>query len=135
MGKIIFSNVHPDLLKKINSFCTDRGLPASTFEDLSTGMNHAEIGALIAEKWNFPEGLINSIRYHHDPISAPEEYRDLVDTVYLANMFRELEIGGVTFDQLDPVVLENFGITSKKQIDTLLTKFSAGFQRENQISK
>jgi len=131
MGKIIFSNIHPDLLKKIRNFCTEKGLPASTLEDLSAGMNHAEIGALIAEKWNFPEGLINSIRYHHDPGSAREEYRDLVDTVYLANMLCELEMGGVTFDQFDPVVLEHFGISSKKQIDNMLTKFIGGFEREN----
>ena len=131
MGKIIFSNVHPELLNKIRSFCNEKGLPASTFEDLSAGMNHAEIGALIAEKWNFPEGLVSSIRYHHDPESAPEQYRDLVDTVYLANMFCELEAGGVTFDQFEPVVLEHFGITSRKQAETLLSKFISGFQREN----
>ena len=132
MGKIIFSNVHPELLNKINNFCQERGLPASTFEDLSAGMNHAEIGALVAEKWNFPEGLVCSIRYHHDPGSAPKEYKDLVDTVYLANMFCELEKGGVNFDQFDSGVLENFGISSKKQVDALLDKFILGFQRENQ---
>jgi len=132
MGKIIFSNVHPDLLKKIQSFCTERNMPASTFEDLSAGMNHAEIGALIAEKWNFPEALVSSIRYHHDPGSAPNENKDLVNTVYLANMFCEFEAGYITFDQFDPVVLENFGITSKKQVETLLEKFIGGFARENQ---
>ena len=132
MGKIIFSDVHPELLKKIRAFCSDKGLPASTFEDFSAGMNHAEIGALIAEKWNFPDGLVNSIRYHHDPGSAPEAYRDLVDTVYLANMFCELEAGTISFDQFDPVVLEHFGISSKKQVDTLLQKFIGGFERENQ---
>ena len=132
MGKIIFSNVHPDLLKKINEFCNERGMPSSTFEDLSAGMNHAEIGALIAEKWNFPEGLVNSIRYHHDPLSAPEEYRDLVNTVYLANMFCEFELGNVSFEQFEPAVLENFGVTSKKQVENLLQKFIGGFARENQ---
>jgi len=130
MGKIVFSNVHPELLNKIKSFCSERGLPASTFEDLSAGMNHAEIGALIAEKWNFPKVLVHAIRYHHDPTSAAKENKDLVDTVYLANMFCELENGGVTFDQLEPTVLENFGINSKKQIDALLAKFSTGFARE-----
>jgi len=130
MGKIIFSNVHPDLLNKIKGFCADRNLPASTFEDLSAGMNHAEIGALIADKWNFPEDLVVSIRYHHDPTSAPKEKRDLVDTVYLANMFCELETGGVTFDQLEPTVLENFGLTNKKQVETLLERFSSGFKKE-----
>jgi putative nucleotidyltransferase with HDIG domain len=130
MGKIVFSNVHPELLNKIKGFCSDRGLPASTFEDLSAGMNHAEIGALIADKWNFPEALVVCIRYHHDPSSAPEEYKDLVDTVYLANMFCELETGNVTFDQLEPSVLENFGLTTKKQVESLLERFSRGFKKE-----
>ena len=131
MGKIVFSNVHPALLSKIQNFCIEKGLPNSTLEDLSAGLNHAEIGGLIAEKWNFPESLVASIRYHHDPSSAPEEFRNLVDTVYLANMFCEVERGGVTFDQFDPSVLANFGITAKKQIDGLLEKFSGGFAREN----
>ena len=132
MGKIIFSNVHPELLNKIRSFCTEKGLPSSTFEDLSAGMNHAEIGSLIAQKWNFPETLVASIRYHHDPDSAPDEYRDLVDAVYLANMFCELEVGGTTYDQINHAVLESFGITSKKQVDTLVEKFTSGFDRINQ---
>jgi putative nucleotidyltransferase with HDIG domain len=133
MGKIVFSNVHPDLLKKIKKFCVDRGIPSSTFEDLSAGMNHAEIGALIAEKWNFPEALVSSIKYHHDPGSAPKEYKDLVDTVYLANMFCELERGAVIFEQIDSAVLENFGLTSKKQITNLIERFSTGFKREAEI--
>jgi putative nucleotidyltransferase with HDIG domain len=132
MGKIVFSNIHPDLLNDIKKFCKEKNLPASTFEDLSAGMNHAEIGALIAEKWNFPEGLVAAIRFHHDPASAPADYKDLVDTVYLANMFCELEANNVTFDQFDPTVLANFSITSKKQIEALLERFSSGFKKENQ---
>jgi putative nucleotidyltransferase with HDIG domain len=132
MGKIVFSNVHPDLLVKIKEFCAEKNLPASTFEDLAAGMNHAEIGALVAEKWNFPEGLVAAIRFHHDPASAPDNYKDLVDTVYLANMFCELEVGNVTFDQFDPGVLDNFGISAAKQIESLLERFSQGFKQENQ---
>jgi putative nucleotidyltransferase with HDIG domain len=132
MGKIIFSNVHPDLLAKIREFCAEKGLPSSTFEDLSAGMNHAEIGAQIAEKWNFPEGLIMAIRYHHDPLSAPPDTKDLVETVYLANMFCEYEAGNITFDQFEPSILESFGIASKKQIDSLLERFSLGFKKESQ---
>jgi putative nucleotidyltransferase with HDIG domain len=132
MGKIIFANVHPDLLKKIKEFCAEKSLPASTFEDLAAGMNHAEIGALIAEKWNFPEGLIEAIRFHHDPAAASENNKDLVETVYLANMFCEYEAGNVSYDQFDAAILNEFGITSKKQIDSLLERFSQGFKRETQ---
>jgi putative nucleotidyltransferase with HDIG domain len=130
MGKIIFFNVHPDLLNKIKEFCTEKNLPATTFEDLAAGMNHAEIGALIAEKWNFPEALVTAIRYHNDPMSAPVAHRDLTSVVYLANMFCEIEAGNVIFDQLDSAVLDNFNINSKKQIDSLLERFSSGFKQD-----
>jgi len=130
MGKIIFSSVHPDLLDKIKGFCTDKNLPASTFENLSAGMNHAELGALIAEKWNFPDRLVAAIRYHHDPEASPYEYKDVVDTVYLANMFCELENGNIGFEQLDPAPLKSFSLNSKKQVDDLLKKLETGFKRE-----
>jgi len=132
MGKIIFSTVHPELLDKIKAFCIEKNMPVSTFEDLAAGMNHAEIGALIAEKWNFPEGLIAAIRYHHNPLQSPDEYQHLVNAVYLANMFCEYENNNIIFDQLEPDVLDDFGINSKKQVDTLLEKFSKGFRQEGQ---
>jgi putative nucleotidyltransferase with HDIG domain len=130
MGKIIFANVHPDLLDKIKTFCSEKGMPGSTFEDLSTGMNHAEIGSMVAEKWNFPDQLISAIRHHHDPLSSEKDYQELVFTVYLANMLCEYELGNITYDQLEPVVLDNYGITSKKQIDNLVERFSKGFTKE-----
>ncbi|AEJ18188.1 HDOD domain-containing protein [Gracilinema caldarium] len=132
MGKIIFANVHPDLLNKIKAFCSEKGIPASTFEDLSAGLNHAEIGALIAEKWNFPDNLVSAIRLHHDPNVAPTEFKDLVETVYLANMLCEYEGGTITFDQIDKKPLTSFGITNENQLEALLDKFAAGFKRENQ---
>jgi putative nucleotidyltransferase with HDIG domain len=130
MGKIIFSNVHPELLAKIKDFCAEKELPPSTFEDLAAGMNHAEIGALIAEKWNFPEALICAIRFHHDPHAGPPEHRALIETVYLANMFCEYERNSVSFDQFDPEVLGSFGISSKKHIGMLLDRFAVGFRQE-----
>jgi putative nucleotidyltransferase with HDIG domain len=131
MGKITFSAVHPELLAKIKNFCVEKNLPSSAFEDLAAGMNHAEIGALIAEKWNFPEGLVASIRYHHDPSSAPEEFRDLVNAVYLANMFCEFEAGRPNFQQFHFAALPSFDNNTKKQIDSLIERFSQGFKQES----
>jgi len=128
MGKIVFSNVHPALLERINNFCRDKGLPATTFEDLSAGMNHQEIGAAIAEKWNFPDSLITSIRYHHDPASAPEKFKELVENIYMANMLCCLEKNEVAYDQFDQGVLDNFGFKSKKHVDVVLGKLSDGFK-------
>ncbi|MDR1840118.1 MAG: HDOD domain-containing protein [Treponema sp.] len=133
MGKIIFSNVHPELLERIKSISAEKNLPASTFENLSSGMNHAEIGAMIAEKWNFPDKLVMAIRYHHDPEAVPDEEKDLIDAVYLANMFCEYENGNIDFDQLQSRSLNNYGLHSKEQFDAILERFSSAFLKERQI--
>jgi len=129
IGKIIFSNIHPNILNKIRSFCAERKIPNSTLEYLSAGMNHAAIGALIAEKWNYPEELVAAIRYHHNPSAAPADYRTLVDCVYLADMFCEYEKGNVSFDQFETESLKNFNIPAKQQLDDLLRQLIAGLKK------
>jgi len=136
IGKIIFSNVHPDLLNKLRNFSAERKIPKSTLENLSAGMNHAGIGALIAEKWNFPEELVAAIRYHHNPSAAPDDYRTLVDSVYLADMFCEYQKGNVTFEQFESDPLKNFDISSKQKLDELIKQLNAGLKKtkESQVN-
>ena len=131
MGKIIFSSVHPDLLEKIRGFCKEKDIPSDTFEGIAGGMNHAEIGARISEKWNFPESLVAAIRYHHEPSLEPGEYRDVVHVVYLANIFCEYEAGNVSYEQIEPAVLQDYGFTSEKHFKTVVDKMSEGFMLES----
>ena len=130
MGKIVFSTVHPDLLAKIRGFCADKNIPASTFEDIAGGMNHAEIGARVAEKWFFPETLVAAIRYHHEPGLSSPETRDVVSTVYLANMICEYERDNVYFEQIDGAVLADYGISGDKQFRKIVDTMSEGFRME-----
>jgi len=131
MGKIIFSSVHPELLDKIRGFCKDKEIPTDTFEGIVGGMNHAEIGAKIAEKWNFPETLVAAIRYHHEPSLESGQFRDVVFVVYLANVFCEYETGNVLYEQIEPVVLQEYGFTSEKHFKTVVDKMSEGFRMES----
>jgi putative nucleotidyltransferase with HDIG domain len=130
MGKIVLAAVHPSLTVKVKSFCETKAIPEITIEDVRAGMNHAEVGALIAEKWNFPENLVAAIRFHHAPGSAPEKYRLIVDSVYLANMLCEIESGGAVFEQLDGSVLARFNIRHPSQIEKIISVFSSGFSKE-----
>jgi HD-like signal output (HDOD) protein len=36
------------------------------------GVDHAEVGAWLAEAWAFPQPLVDAIRYHHDPEHAAD---------------------------------------------------------------
>ncbi len=134
MGKIIFSDVHPDLLQKITSFCKDRGMGRSLVEDLSAGLNHAQIGAMIAQKWNFPQGLVEAIKYHHLPTESDPEYADVVYTVYLANAMNEVEDNELLFDQIDRTVLEDFGIQTRDEFELLRQGLASEFEKEKQKS-
>jgi putative nucleotidyltransferase with HDIG domain len=129
MGKIVLTAVNPDVSAKIKVFCEEKNIPEITLEDVRAGMNHAEVGALLAEKWNFPENLVAAIRFHHTPGDAPENYRLLVDTVYLANMLCAIEYGNAVFEQIDGSVLSRFNITNSNQIRKIIDTFSKGFDR------
>ena len=130
MGKIIFSNVHPHLMDRIQGFCVDRNINRDFIEDLSAGLNHAEIGALIAEKWNFPVSLIEAIRFHHEPVNCHPEFKDVVYTVYLANAICDFERGDVEFDQMSQEVLKDFGFNSAEQFKMVQHKLSTAFDDE-----
>lgn len=57
-------------------------------EEQLLGIDHANVGGLIAEKWNFPVVLIDAIRYHHTPSFARTNQR-LPAIVNVANSFFE----------------------------------------------
>jgi HD-like signal output (HDOD) protein len=57
-------------------------------EEQLLGIDHAKVGGLIAEKWNFPVVLVDAIRYHHTPSFARSNQR-LPAIINVANSFFE----------------------------------------------
>jgi len=57
-------------------------------EERLLGIDHAHVGGLIAEHWNFPTELTDAIRCHHAPSQAKVNPR-LAAIVNLANSFSE----------------------------------------------
>jgi len=133
LGKIIIATLHPELLDRIINFCTEKEIPTRMLEDLSVGFNHAEIGAMIAEKWNFPEQLIAAIRHHHEPNETDEKFGDVVYTVYLANALTAIEKEQITFAQIDKDVLNDFGIQTADHLNKIQERLDKAFlqQRSN----
>lgn len=63
-------------------------------EQMLVGVDHGVAGFLIGEKWRLSPAVIASLAFHHAPEQADEEYRDLVTTVALANLYANIyEIG------------------------------------------
>jgi HD-like signal output (HDOD) protein len=125
LGLIVVTYLHPSLQNKIREFCKEKNIPLKVLEDFSYGLNHADTGGLIAAKWNFPDQLVEGIKYHHEPLNAPLRHKDVVFCVYLANMMSNMEKDLVTFDQIEKPILKDFGIQSEAHF----TKIHAQFQR------
>lgn len=57
-------------------------------EEQLLGIDHAKVGGLIAEKWNFPVVLVDAIRYHHTP-SFARTNQHLPAIINVANSYFE----------------------------------------------
>ncbi len=131
MGKLIFEFAHPDVLNHLKNLCDEKGISISVFEKLVAGVNHGEVGALIAEKWNFPESIVAVIRYHHEPDLVNTEEKRLVNLVYLADMLVHYQAEEVEYNQIDHEALAMFGITEENQLLSISESLKTSFEREN----
>jgi len=127
LGQIVIASLHPDLLEKITKVCKEKGIPPRMLENFFVGLNHAEVGALIAKKWNFPEQLVTAIRCHHEPQQATDATRDIVHCVYLANAICDIERQKIGFDQAQAEVLKEFGIETEDQMKKILERLARMF--------
>ena len=129
LGQIIVTYLHPQAMEQMARFCRDKDIPPRILERFSFGLNHADIGALMARKWNFPEQLVHGIKHHHEPLVTPEQYKDVVFCVYLANALCSLERELITFEQIERPVLLDFGIRAEDQCRSILERLQKSFDR------
>jgi putative nucleotidyltransferase with HDIG domain len=61
------------------------GGPFAAAEREVLGVDHGEVGALVAEAWALPPPVAWAARWHHAPAAAPEEARPLCALVHVAD--------------------------------------------------
>ncbi len=112
IGKIVLLTINPDLSGKMVEISGFKGMTDSNLlEEITLGISHSSLGALICKKWNFNEALTVAVELHHSPHRSPENLRDLIYTVYLADAFIEIENNRYRFETVNDEVLEHFSLT------------------------
>jgi len=124
IGKIIIHSLNPDLIKKIESLCLEKGVSVNLIEDLTGGFNHSLTGFKLAEKWLFPELIRDAIALHHNPWGTNSFNKKIIDTIYIANMFHYYRKKEVKFEQVNDMVLNFFQINTKEDFEALYSKVS-----------
>lgn len=86
LGKIPFGDEYIDVLHRVNQ----EQRPLIDVEREILGVDHEQVGQLIAEKWKLNEAMTSAITFHHDVEAAPEEHRTRTAYVGLANMYANI---------------------------------------------
>ena len=85
LGKIPLNNRFPETYIKSLEFTSLKQLPLFKTEDIVLGINHMEVGQMIAEKWQLNDSMKESLYFHHNPEEAKEENHNMVSIIALAN--------------------------------------------------
>lgn len=118
IGKIVMLSLQSEIIDKIKKINGFKGMLDSTLiEEISLGISHSSLGALICKKWNFNESLIKTIELHHRPHRAEGSYKNLIFTVYLADIMVEIENNKFRFEIADDSVLDFFNLNDKKKFE------------------
>lgn len=113
IGKLVLSEYVGPAFRNIVDRVKASGQTFSEAEKVLLGFSHAEVGAMLAERWKLPEPIVRCIRFHYEP-SAVEPADRLVDCVYLADCIGLMLGAGVGSDGLlykaDPAVMQRIGV-------------------------
>jgi len=132
LGQIILSFLHPEQSQRIMEFCRSKGFSIELFDELTQAINPSDLGARIAEKWNFPEDLIQIIRYQNHPQSALPALQPVTCVVHLASSLLSVEQDLLSYHQVNPGVIKALKLSEPGRLEALHQKIRDSFLRTQQ---
>ncbi|GBC89988.1 hypothetical protein HRbin14_00720 [bacterium HR14] len=111
-GRLVMDRFLPNEFDQICTLALERAIPLIEAEREVLGYTHVEIGDMLAEQWNLPDGLRTAIRMHHQPKGTFAEC-PLGYLVYAANIVAH-QVGFAlqppVLYELDDAVKQELGI-------------------------
>lgn len=107
IGKLVLNQVMVTDYARINEIMNQYHLSLWEIEKKVIGIDHAQVGSLMAEKWSLPGTLGEAIRYHHYPTTAEKPVLPAI--VNLANSLtlrRTHPSSGLFSDEISPETLD-----------------------------
>ncbi len=120
IGSIVLLSIDEELIGRLKEIAGFKGIDDSNLlEEISLGLSHSTLGAMIGKKWKFNEALTTAIELHNRPHLAPDHLKHLVYIVYLADILVEIENRKHRYEIIDEDVLEEMGLTDRDVFETI----------------
>ena len=82
IGKVVLGMFVEVASEPILSLAAEEEISFDESERRVLGIDHAEVGALLLERWNLPASIVSAVRWHHEP-HCLEEDTVTVDLVHV----------------------------------------------------
>lgn len=81
-GKVVMAQYMAEEYRTILSLAEEKDIPLDQAERDVIGVDHAYVGAMLTQRWRFPDDLVQCIADHHNPDAEPTL---LLDCLRVAN--------------------------------------------------
>lgn len=136
LGKVVINLKLPQQMSLIiQEVYNHPGTSSSAVEQDMLGFNHAQVGQLVAQKWNFAEEIDEAIGAHHNPKQA-KLMPALTCIIQLADAFaNKLEIGPSRNPDLDLMLLDGVKLLhlNADDIEQLLNETQEAYNTQQNI--
>jgi HD-like signal output (HDOD) protein len=85
IGQIVISEYLPDAYRDVDRMVRDQGIPWHEAEQQVIGVDHAAVGARLAQKWRLTDSVTQALAGQYDLSLCDEDHRILAANVRLAN--------------------------------------------------
>ena len=136
IGKIVLAEFVGGAVQEIWKAVENRKVSFQQAEKQVVGMDHAEVGALLLERWRFPAALVESVRNHHRPEEATidltlSRISHLADALTMT-MGMGLGVDGLAY-VLDDRSLKALGLDRADRLDELLEALVERIQQADDV--
>ncbi len=90
IGKVILEEYMPDEYAQVTALVEEKHIPWYKAEQEIIGVDHAELGARLAQNWKLTPAVVNAIRGHHELSACDESHRVLAANLSIANQMCSL---------------------------------------------
>jgi HD-like signal output (HDOD) protein len=122
IGEIILLSLEKDKMSSIQEVSNSKEFSSNlSLEEATFGITHTKLGAMIAEKWFFPEVFSVAMEYHHKPLTVSETFKDVVYAIYLADMMIRINFQESHPADIPKLILEHFKFRSLGEFQSFRT--------------
>jgi HD-like signal output (HDOD) protein len=75
VGQLVLASLAPLQAGRALAWAQAHGVSAVAAESAVLGLAHPQVGAMVAERWQFPPSLVRAIGRHHEPEAPPAGQR------------------------------------------------------------